>query len=113
MAYPPVRVTNTTQYVVSGTVNFIACSHWDYGPLSPITYVEHKRGVCLLTKVSAKVETKEHGTVDATSYTSSGTSYSQFAVMQMSETEFVVTRVVTGAKDETPPEDDGRPEDVD
>ncbi|MFC2078932.1 hypothetical protein ACFLSZ_03020 [Candidatus Bipolaricaulota bacterium] len=108
MAYPPVKVTNSTQYMAKGTAKFIACKHWDYS-LSPITYDEHKRGLCLLKKISAVVSTPG-GDIEATPYTSSGTSYSQFAVIQTGEHEFVVTRIVTGAKDESPPEDDGRTE---
>jgi hypothetical protein len=108
MAYPPVKVTDSTQYLARGTAEFIACKHWDFS-LTPITHAEHKRGLCLLKKISAVVTTPG-GDIEATPYTSSGTSYSQFAVIQTGEHDFVVTRIVTGSKDETPPADDGVPE---
>jgi len=64
------------------------------------------RGVCLVTEISANVSTPG-GTVEATPYTSSGTSYSQFAVLQTSDNPlaFEVTRRVSLAPEDAPPAD--------
>ncbi|PLT48033.1 hypothetical protein B8V81_0165 [Paenibacillus pasadenensis] len=51
------------------------------------------RGVCLLTRISATVRTPS-GDIAAEPYTSSGTSYSQFAIIQVGVNQFRVTRVV-------------------
>ncbi|MDE9448417.1 hypothetical protein KKJ04_23700, partial [Xenorhabdus bovienii] len=58
------------------------------------------RGVCLLTKITATVRTP-NGDIEAVPYTSSGTSYSQFAIIQTGNNTFEVTRRVTYA-DEIP-----------
>ena len=52
-------------------------------------------GLCLVTKITATVKTP-NGDVKATSYTSSGTSYSQYAVINYGDgNNFQVTRRVS------------------
>ena len=54
-----------------------------------------------MTEISATLQTP-NGNIVATSYTSSGTSYSKFAIIQTSPTAFEVTRRVTGSEDTVP-----------
>lgn len=102
MGYPPVNIVNSTNYIVSGTVSYasVFCSNDAY-TVTPYTSWETSRGVCLVTNISAVVKTPK-GDIQATPYTSSGTSYSQFAVFQKGPDSFEVTRRVTGHEDSRP-----------
>ncbi len=108
MAYPKVNIVNSTGYSVSGTVSYASafCSNDNYGmgPYQPWT--ASSRGTCLVTEISANVTTPG-GTVEATPYTSSGTSYSQFAVLQTSDSPlaFEVTRRVSSTAPDDKPKD--------
>ncbi|MCC8027280.1 MAG: hypothetical protein LIP16_18495 [Clostridium sp.] len=96
MAYSKVHISNSTPYTVDGTVNYLSafCSD-DKFKIQPWgEWTAGSRGVCLLTKISANVHTPESET-SATSYESSGTSYSQFIIAQTKTGEYVVTRKVT------------------
>jgi len=108
MSYPKVHIVNSTAYSVSGTVHYasIFCSNDNYGMGAGKDWTANGRGVCLVTKISADVSTPG-GTVSASAYTSSGTSYSEFAVIQTSDNPlaFEVTRRVSMANEDTPPED--------
>lgn len=104
MSYPLVGIANSTNYIASGTVSYMSlfCSNDDYTVTPNTTWSASSRGVCLLTEISAVLQTPT-GNIEATPYTSSGTSYSQFAVIQTGPNSFEVTRRVSGAeKDETP-----------
>jgi hypothetical protein len=103
MAYPPVQISNSTPYAASGTVHLasIFCSNDDYWVGPNTTWTEGGRGACLVTKIDAVVVTPQ-GNISATPYESSGTSYSQYAVIQTGANSFEVTRRVTGAEDEPP-----------
>jgi hypothetical protein len=106
MAYPPVSIVNSTNYTASGKVSYasIFCSDDNYtvGPNS--TWTASSRGVCLVTKITATLSV--FGTdYQATPYESSGTSYSQFAIIQTGATTFEVTRRVSLAKEDQPPAD--------
>ena len=103
MGYPLVQITNSTNYIASGTVHLasIFCSNDDYTVTPNTTWTESSRGVCLVTEISATLQTTS-GNIVATPYTSSGTSYSQFAVIQTSPTTFEVTRRVSGTEDTVP-----------
>merc|ERR1712194_188533 len=81
LSYPDVHVTDSTAYNVWGTVEYssLFCSDDDYSA-TPDTTWSNGRGVCLITEITATVRTPE-GDIKATSYTSSGTSYSKFAVI--------------------------------
>ncbi len=95
MSYPLVKITNSTNYVVSGKVSYMSifCSDDNY-TVSPNTMWEaSSRGVCLLTEITATVKTP-NGNIVATPYTSSGTSYSNFAIIQTGANSFAVTRIV-------------------
>lgn len=103
MGYPLVTIHDSTSYNVSGKVSYMSmfCSDDDYSATPGTTWKATSRGVCLLTKITATVKTPG-GDIVATPYTSSGTSYSQFAVINTGGNTFAVTRVVTTTQDERP-----------
>ena len=102
MGYPKVQILNSTQYVASGTVYLHQfCGNDDYSVTPTHTWTGSERGICLMTEINALLKTP-NGDVWAKSYTSSGTSYSQYAVIQTGPTSFEVTRRVTGTEDSPP-----------
>ncbi len=106
MAYPPVNIVNSTDYTVHGIVRYRSafCSDDQYSVGGRGgSWTEPGRGVCLLTEVSAVVQTNT-GNIDAAPYTSSGTAYSQFAVIQAGTDSYEVTRRVTLSEDAPPPD---------
>jgi hypothetical protein len=108
MAYPLVHIVNSTQYSVKGKVDYASafCSDDNYGMGPYKDWTANSRGVCLVTEISATVSTPGQDT-SATAYTSSGTSYSEFAVLQTNDNplQFEVTRRVSLAPDDAPPDD--------
>ncbi|WP_207890960.1 hypothetical protein [Hymenobacter edaphi] len=100
MAYPPVHITNSTPYAVSGTVTYptFFCSDDNYNMSGNGQWTAGGRGVCLVTKITATVAVNNQS-IEAAPYTSSGTSYSQFAVIQTGPGSFAVTRVTTEVGD--------------
>lgn len=107
MGYPYVQIVNATNYIASGTVSYASafCSNDHYTVTPNTTWTATSRGVCLLTKITATVQTP-NGNIVAAEYTSSGTSYSQFAIIQTGPTTFEVTRRVTAAEGvDVPPAD--------
>lgn len=94
MAYPNVNLINSTNYIVEGEIAYASafCKNDSY-TITPFTQTNLSRGVCLITGISAKVRTPD-GDFVATPYESSGTSYSQFAVIQTGLKSFMVTRRV-------------------
>lgn len=103
MGYPVVEIYNSTNYDVSGNVDYasIFCSNDSYTVTPLTTWKASSRGVCLLTKITATVKTP-NGDIVAIPYESSGTSYSQFAIIQKTPTIFAVTRIVNSAEDAIP-----------
>ncbi|HEX2957137.1 MAG TPA: hypothetical protein VHO70_09900 [Chitinispirillaceae bacterium] len=101
--YPLVEIINSTSYQASGTVGYMSgfCSKDEYTVTPNTTWKASSRGACLLTKISAVLNTPS-GFIQATPYTSSGTSYSHFAIIQTGANSFEVTRRVTATKDEIP-----------
>ncbi|TYP75383.1 hypothetical protein BCM02_10459 [Paenibacillus methanolicus] len=97
--YDPVQIHNSTPYTVFGRVEYasIFCSDDNYSVESGNTWRASGRGVCLVTRITATVRTPS-GNIEAEPYTSSGTSFSQFAVIQVGVNRFQVTRVVSAAK---------------
>lgn len=96
MAYPLVQITNSVPAasMIDGTVSYMSCSGDSY----ILTKKQKKwtatsRGICLVTEITATV-TIADDEVAATSYTSSGTSYSEFAVISK-DGLYQVTRVVS------------------
>lgn len=104
MAYPLVRIANSTKYAVEGDAIYCSafCSDDHYNVESGMAWEAKSRGVCLLKRITATVQTPS-GNIEATPYTSSGTSYSQFAVVDLGGNNFSVTRVVNDTED-FPPE---------
>lgn len=97
MGYPDVKVTNATEHNLVGGVTYesIFCSNDTFSiGIGPGTSWSTSRGICLITSVYAVIDFR--GTpIQATPYSSSGTSYSQFAVVQTGEKSFEVTRLVS------------------
>ena len=80
------------------TQSVIAAVNW----LIPNTaWQASSRGVCLVTEITATVKTP-NGNIVATPYSSSGTSYSQFAIIQTGANSFEVTRRVSALEDAIP-----------
>ncbi|MCK6076695.1 hypothetical protein [Paenibacillus silvae] len=98
-SYPLVRIYNSTSYNASGKVEYasIFCRDDNYYVQRDETWEASSRGVCLVTKITATVRTP-YGNIEAEPYTSSGTSYSQFAIIQVGPNQFRVTRVVSSAR---------------
>lgn len=109
MSYPYVSIANSTNFNASGTVSYASffCSNDNYSVTPNTTWTASSRGVCLVTEISATVQTP-NGNIVATPYTSSGTSYSQFAIIQINPTTFEVTRRVS-LSDDAPPADHVEP----
>lgn len=103
MSYPLVEITNSTNFIVSGKVDYMSafCSDDNYSVTPNTTWKAKSRGVCLLTKVSATVKTP-NGEIVAKSYESSGTSYSRFAIIQTGPSAFEVTRIVNLVEENIP-----------
>ena len=95
MAYPDVHIVNSTNYPGQGKVEYatpLVCSTDDYKVSAGGDWTANSRGVCLVAKISAKLNVNGT-TYDATPYTSTpGTSYSQFAILQVGSNQFEVTR---------------------
>ncbi|HEX2901085.1 MAG TPA: hypothetical protein VHS96_15305 [Bacteroidia bacterium] len=102
--YPDVKINNTTPFNANGKVEYrsFVCSDDNYGVGGHQRW-SNSRGLCLITRITATVQTPQ-GNVNASSYDSDGTSYSNFAIIQTGPLEFAVTRVVDGKQD-LPPAD--------
>ncbi|XP_031633713.1 uncharacterized protein LOC116347293 [Contarinia nasturtii] len=91
LRYPNVRIENrATGYRAKGRVSYPGCSSDDY----ELQYGENTdiwRAGCLITQITAVLWKGENNT-RATSYISSGTSYSQFEIVPVGN-GFVVQRV--------------------
>ncbi|MEK3884339.1 hypothetical protein [Paenibacillus sp. PL2-23] len=97
--YDPVQISNSTPYSAFGRVEYasIFCSNDGYNVQSNQTWTGPGRGICLLTRITATVRTPL-GNIEAQPYTSSGTSFSQFAIIQVGENRYQVTRVVSARR---------------
>lgn len=97
--YDPVQIYNSTSFNAYGTVEYasIFCSNDRYSVQREGTWQSSGRGICLVTRITATVITPS-GNIEAEPYTSSGTSYSQFAIIQVGPNQFRVTRVVSSAR---------------
>lgn len=93
MSYPSVKVYNSTNETCSVKVKYAACST-DETDIFPMSDWSNDRGLCLITEVSAIVRLPDGKSQDAKSYTSSGTSYSEFAIIKQGD-NYTVTRVIT------------------
>lgn len=97
--YDPVQIYNSTSFNAFGKVEYasIFCSDDNYSVQRDETWSASSRGVCLLTKITATVRTPS-GNIEAEPYTSSGTSFSRFAIIQVGVNKFQVTRVVSSKR---------------
>jgi hypothetical protein len=102
MSYDKVSIANSTGYSISGKVSYRSafCSNDDYSVGNGKTWTASSRGICLLTKITATVDTP-NGNVDAKSYTSAGTTYARFAVVA-ADGGYEVTRLTGADEDEQP-----------
>lgn len=103
MSYPLVNIHNATNYIVKGKVEYLSafCSNDTYVVTPNTRWEASSRGVCLVTKITATVKTPR-GDFEAAPYTSSGTSYSKYAVITIGEDKFEVTRRVSSMEDKAP-----------
>ena len=94
-AYPYATVLDSTQYNIDGEVKYASafCSDDDYSATPQTKWSASNRGACLIIRVSATVKTPDENKA-AEPYSSSGTSYSNFAVIDAGGNNFKVTRVV-------------------
>jgi hypothetical protein len=98
--YPKVNIVNSTDHPVSGTVKYLSpCNDDNYTiPAGPgRSWTGPYRGVCLVTDISGEISGYGPNYIHATPYSSSGTSYSEFAVIQTQRDppEFQVTRRIS------------------
>ena len=105
MAYPLVNIMNSTNYKATGTVVYPGCADDDYTVGPNQSWTAAHRGGCLVSQITAVLQTTTWGNVTASPYTSWGTSYSQFAIVGAGPT-FTVTRL-TSSTEEQAPIDDG------
>ena len=103
MAYPPIQILDSTPYNVRGTVVYMIqfCSNDDYSVTPTNTWTGPGRGICLITEINALVKTPK-GDVWAKPYTSSGTAFNQYVIIQTGDNTFEVVRRVSGAEDGPP-----------
>jgi len=94
MEYPEISILNSTPFDASGVISYAgaSCSEEKYKIESSRPWGPISRGDCLVTKITGTVYTPT-GSVEATPYTSSGTSYSQFALVQTDDGGFQITRL--------------------
>lgn len=95
--YPEVQITNSVANVrmIDGTVSYMSCNGDSHVLTKTRTMWQGPyRGICLVTKITATITTLVGDEVAATLYTSSGTSYSQYAVISRNG-QYQVTRVVS------------------
>lgn len=97
--YDPVQIFNSTSFNAYGGVEYasIFCSNDSYSVQRDQIWRSSGRGVCLVTRITATVRTPS-GNIEAEPYTSSGTSYSQFAIIQVGVNQFRVTRVTSATR---------------
>lgn len=93
MAYPLVHITNSTNYPASGKVGYLSafCSDDNYSVDANKDWRASSRGVCLLGSITATL-TINGQSVTATPYQSTGTAYSEFAIIQTGN-NYAVVRV--------------------
>ena len=89
--YPNVLLSNSTSYTVDFQVDYALCSTDKQTVASMKTGPGLPRGVCLVTAVYAWVKIPG-GTVKAKAYTSSGTSYSEWACIY-AQSQYMVVRI--------------------
>ena len=79
-------------------MSFAACSNDNYSLRPAPDKVSQKRGLYLLTSLTGCLDARDIPECDAVSckrYSSSGTSYSKFSLIQVGTCKFEVTRRVT------------------
>lgn len=110
MGHPRVTIVNSTPYDAQGNVHYASqvCPDNKYSVLgNGATWTGPDRGLCLVTRISATLRTPQ-GDVEAAAYTSSGTAYSQYAIIyQANNKGFTVTRVASAEMRETKLAKDG------
>lgn len=96
-AYPNLRLDQlVANWTVSGTTSYALCRSGRFDDLKYGEYFLEYRGACLLTQISAVMHNLEgNKAVRASSYTSTGTGYSQFEIVEGGPTGFCVRRLGT------------------
>lgn len=93
-AYQDVRITNKVPgWTASVQTTYPGCSSGNF-VIRPNEHISEYRGWCLLTKITATMYQGDQ-VVYACSYTSSGTGYSQFDIVEEGPNRFCVLHVGT------------------
>lgn len=82
-SYPDVKVVNRVPGTVTGHVYYMVCPSTKF-ELAPGQEITDYRGICLITSIYADVK-KDGQTVNVYPYKSSGTSFSQFEIVEWPE----------------------------
>ncbi len=98
MGYPLVKIVNSTNFVVNGHVRYAACSSDSFTIAPYTTWTAKSRGLCLLTKIEGDMTLAGEKKVKIKEYKSSGTSYSQYVIIQTASEMFEVTRRVCSSE---------------
>lgn len=107
--YEPVSIANTTEFNATGKVDYpsVFCRDDNYDVGAHGQWKASSRGSCLVTRISAVLHTRS-GDIWAQPYESSGTGYSNFAIVPTGKDSFMVTRL-SFAENEAPPSDYAEP----
>ncbi|WP_197076351.1 hypothetical protein [Photobacterium iliopiscarium] len=98
MGYPLVAIVNSSNFVAHGSVRYAACSSDQFLIAPHTTWTAKTRGLCLLTKIEGHMTLAGNKEVKIKEYKSSGTSYSQYVIIQTAPETFEVTRRVCSSK---------------
>ncbi|OEU08278.1 hypothetical protein FRACYDRAFT_250067 [Fragilariopsis cylindrus CCMP1102] len=106
-SYRPVNIKNLTPYRATGVVSYASgpfkCSDDSYEVKPrPGEWTGPSRGICLVHQITATLHdvTGCDGDVQAKSYSSTGTAYDQFVVVEVGKCKFQATRLTDRALEE-------------
>lgn len=95
MHYSPAAIHNSTKHRCDGRI------HYNNGDQEQFTAIawdswtsQGERGLSLINRIEAKVILDDGISVDADAYTSSGSGYSEFAMIKK-KGDFIITRIVS------------------
>lgn len=94
LGYPNVSVVNSTPYTATGDVDYDSCSTDHFDDLRNGQSTNLSRGLCLVSEICASLSTPS-GDIACECYSSSGTSYSQYALIMTGSNTCEVTRRVS------------------
>lgn len=89
--YPRVVVHNRTKYIINVEVGYALCNSDSYDGLVPDGKTNFARGACLVNRVNATILTPTD-IIRAKSYSSTGTAFSTYKVVEERPGVFEVSR---------------------